>query len=159
MTGYNNEKKESTKLDGVSRRKFLKYALGGAAGAAILVVHGNAIIGGSNKESNTPDINALYGMEKTSFYERAGETFTVSKSAFDTVDLELMEVSDIIFGNIGEEGKVFSLLFKGPHSSPLEQGTYVITHKAMGSFPLFIVPVYPETHAMYYEAIFNRLEA
>jgi len=159
MAGHNSKQKETTTLANLSRRKFLKYVLGGAAGAAILAVHGNAILGGSDKESNTPNVDALYEMEKASFSGHTGEAFTVSKGAFDIVDLELTKVSDVIFNNGTRRGEVFSLLFKGPHSSPLEQGTYVIANKAMGSFPLFIVPVYPETHTMYYEAIFNRLES
>ncbi|MFC1932590.1 DUF6916 family protein [Chloroflexota bacterium] len=157
MTRYNSEQKE--RIADVSRRKFLKYAIGGVAGAAILAVHGNAILSGSNKESGTPDVNALYNMEKSSFSGHEGETFTVSKGAFDIVDLELTEVSDVIFNNGARKGEVFSLLFKGQNSYPLEQGTYVINNNSMAPFPLFIVPVYPKTHAMYYEAIFNRLEA
>jgi len=158
VADYNNEQKETTRLAGMSRRKFLKYALVGTAGTAILAVHGRTVLNGINRESTLVDANVLYKMEKASFSERLGETFKVSKGAFDTADLELTEVSDVIYHNTGGVGEVFSLLFKGPHSSPLEQGTYILDNKSMGSFPLFIVPLYPDTYAMYYEAIFNRLE-
>jgi hypothetical protein len=157
MAGSDSKNNEVTTMAGLSRRRFLKYALGGAAGAAVLAVHGNAILGGS-KEPDTPDVSALNDVEKSSFSDRKGEAFTITKGAFDVVELELAEVSDVICNNIGERDKVFSLLFKGPHSSPLEQGTYVMTNKAMGSFPLFIVPVCPGKHSMYYEAIFNRFQ-
>jgi hypothetical protein len=50
----------------------------------------------------------------------------------------------------------FALLFRGPSGHRLEQGTYKLTHEALGAFDLFIVPVGKATDAQHYEAIFNR---
>ena len=50
-------------------------------------------------------------------------------------------------------------LVASPRSFPLEQGTYMVENKSTGSFPLFIVPVYPRGNGMCYEAVFNRLES
>ncbi|MFC2015156.1 DUF6916 family protein [Chloroflexota bacterium] len=157
MDGYNSEKNEANKLDGVSRRKFLTYALGGATGAAALALHGNTIL--TKITGDTTPMDRLKQMDKKSFVERLGDTFEISKGALDTVSLQLTEIKDLAFYNAGRAGEVFSLLFKGPHTYPLEQGTYVVENKAVGSFQLFLVPTYPEINNMYYEAIFNRLEA
>ena len=157
MTESSDEKTMATASSGVSRRKFLKYAIGGAAGAAVLSLHGHTVL--TNIIGDTTPMDRLRQMEKQSFVERLGDTFEISKGAFDTVSLQLAEVEDVVFDNAGRAGEVFSLLFKGPHSSSLEQGTYMVENKAAGSFPLFLVPMYSETSSMYYEAIFNRLEA
>jgi hypothetical protein len=118
------------------------------------VFHGEDFLTG-----DTTPIDRLRQMEKKSFVECLSDTFEFSKGAFDTVKLQLTEVQDVVFDNPGRAGEVFSLLFKGPRSSPLDQGTYMVKNKATGSFPLFLVPIYSEASNMHYEAIFNRLEA
>ena len=157
MTDSSNEKTAANGSTGVSRRRFLKYAIGGAAGTAVLALHGNAVF--TNITGDTTPMDRLKQMEKKSFVERLGDTFEISKGALDTVSLQLAEVKDVVFNNAGRAGEVFSLLFKGSHSSPLEQGTYMVENKAAGSFPLFLVPMYSESNSMYYEAVINRLEA
>ena len=54
----------------------------------------------------------------------------------------------------------FSLLFHGPATPFLPQGTYPLRHDAIGDFPLFLVPLGPvptgpEKGLMRYEAIFT----
>jgi hypothetical protein len=54
----------------------------------------------------------------------------------------------------------FSLLFHGPATPFLPQGTYPLRHDAIGDFPLFIVPLGPvptgpEKGLMRYQAIFT----
>ena len=141
----------------VSRRRFLKYAIGGAAGAAVMALHGHTFITGIN--SNTTLVDSLEQMGKEFFTKHLGDTFIINKSAFETVSLQLDEAKDIVFDNAGRIGLAFSLLFKGPDSIPLEQDTYIVTNEVIGSFPLFLVPVYSETQSLYYEAVFNRLES
>jgi hypothetical protein len=51
--------------------------------------------------------------------------------------------------------KGFSLLFRGPADEPLPQSTYPLAHPAIGSVPIFIVPVGSDAQGMQYEAIFN----
>jgi hypothetical protein len=157
MTEFGDENTMAAKRTGVSRRTFLKYAIGGAAGAAVLGFHGHTVI--TNLVGGDTPIDRLEQMDKNSFVERLGEIFTVSEDVFDTtVSLRLVEVKDVIFDNPGMVGEVFSLLFEGPYTSPLEQGTYMVHNKTAMSFPLFLVPMYSDTSSMYYEAIFNRLE-
>ena len=49
----------------------------------------------------------------------------------------------------------FSLIFRGAAQSLLSQGTYPVAHAAIGSLPIFLVPVGPDAQGMQYEAIFN----
>ena len=54
----------------------------------------------------------------------------------------------------------FSLLFHGPATPFLPQGTYPLRHDVLGDFPLFLVPLGPvptgpDKGLMRYEAIFT----
>ena len=139
---------------GMLRREFLKYAAGGIAGATILALH---FRGSLPEIGRTTPIEVLSQLEKPSFIKHLNEIFYFSRNAFDVIELELIEVSDVKYNSHAVTGGSFSLLFKGPTSSPLEQGTYMVENKSTGLFPLFIVPVYPLGNGLYYEAIFNRL--
>lgn len=50
----------------------------------------------------------------------------------------------------------FSMLFEGPGSSPLLQGSFPFSHAALGSFDLFVVPVGEQAGLRTYEAIVYR---
>ena len=50
------------------------------------------------------------------------------------------------------------MVFRGPHDLPLKQDTYMVEHKAIGAYPLLIVPVYYDGDGLHYEAVFNRLQ-
>jgi len=52
----------------------------------------------------------------------------------------------------------FSVVFRGARDRPLHQATYSVDHTSLGTFPLFVVPIYPDADALNYEAIFNRME-
>jgi hypothetical protein len=51
----------------------------------------------------------------------------------------------------------FNLVFHGPESSFLSQGSYEFEQSQIGAFELFIVPIGRVAGAIQYEAIFNRL--
>ena len=140
----------------ITRRKFVKYALGSAVLGTLLAVYHNPIINFFIKERDP--MVTLQALSKESFVNQIGETFEIAMDSFDYVSLQLVEVTDIIFDNPGMSGEVFSLLFSGDSSSPLEQDMYIVNNQLTGSFPLFIVPVYSEKTTKSYEAIFNRLE-
>jgi hypothetical protein len=136
MNTKNMSRQEITnESTGISRRNFVKYALGTAALGIILSAYQRSILGFLSKELSP--MATLKGLEKESFST---------------------EVSDIPHKNVGMDGEVFSLLFRSSDSSTLEQDTYTLENRATGSFPLFIVPLYSEGRGRYYEAIFNRLQ-
>ena len=51
----------------------------------------------------------------------------------------------------------FSLVFRGPRDTLLQQGIYQVQHNQLGALELFLVPVGQDHEGLYYEAVFNRL--
>jgi len=82
-------------------------------------------------------------------------------AASEPVQIELVQVTP--GGAVTKAGaqvqqfESFSLLFHGPQSQPLPQGTHSFEHPQLGTFELFIVPVAAESGRLHYQAVFNRL--
>jgi hypothetical protein len=88
------------------------------------------------------------------FARTLGQRFTVSPGPGTTVDLELTGLAgDPPTGAAGS----YSVLFDGPASATLPQGTYEFTHPEEDAFPLFIVPIGRVGDSIRYEAVFTRL--
>jgi hypothetical protein len=52
--------------------------------------------------------------------------------------------------------EAFSIVFRGPLAPELVQNMYTLDHETIGSLAgLFLVPVYRDAEAMYYQAVFN----
>jgi len=74
----------------------------------------------------------------------------------DAVELELTVVKGYSARPGDQEGlERFSIFFTGPSKPVLPQRTYSLSHEAMGTFDLFIVPVKPDSEGARYEAVFN----
>jgi hypothetical protein len=73
----------------------------------------------------------------------------------EVVELELAAVKDQSNAQVEQ----FSLIFKGPASLWLPQGTYTLLHPAMERMALFLVPLGARGGRMTYEAVFARLIA
>lgn len=71
------------------------------------------------------------------------------------LELEMAEVTDRSNAQIEQ----FSVVFTGPASPWLQQGTYSLLHGEMGELGLFLVPLGPRDERMFYEAVFSRLIA
>jgi hypothetical protein len=69
------------------------------------------------------------------------------------LELEMAEVTDRSNAQVEQ----FSVLFTGPLSPWLQQGTYTLLHPGMGEVTLFLVPLGPKDGRMVYEAVFSRL--
>ena len=83
-----------------------------------------------------------------------GEAFAACTEAGLRADLTLESVQ--AFETPATEG--FSLLFTGPRSVLLPQGSHTLEHPALGRLELFLVPVMdPRAEVYTYEAIFNHL--
>jgi hypothetical protein len=87
--------------------------------------------------------------------------FQVGSTLSRAVDVALVEVSPTRRFGSGAPGAApafesFSLLFEGPVSTPLTQGTYSFAHPQMGHFDLFIVPIGRKEQLIQYQAVFNR---
>ena len=88
--------------------------------------------------------------------------FRILQSSTPLVHVELVEVAE----KGASQGpqpwapplqERFSLVFRGPRGTPLQQGTYQLQHTQLGTFDLFLVPVGRDHDGVYYEAVFNRL--
>ncbi len=69
------------------------------------------------------------------------------------LELELVEVTD----NSNPQIEQFSVLFAGPLSPCLQQGTYTLLHPDRDAITLFLVPLGPRDGHSIYEAAFSRL--
>lgn len=83
-----------------------------------------------------------------------GSSFEVECPSGDRVAVELVDAT-----SLPGRGECFSLLFHGPADAPLDQRTYRVEHRALGNFPLFLVPLGPGVDGAHqFEAVVNRLE-
>lgn len=74
-------------------------------------------------------------------------------AAADSVELELVEVQE----HPGSPKlECYSLLFHGPNSLRLPQGTHRLQHAALGELELFLTPVAGDQSGFTYESVFNR---
>ena len=84
-----------------------------------------------------------------------GSVFEVHRPDGGSVSVELVDATEL-----PGRGECFSLIFRGPASAPLDQRTYRVEHRALGDFPLFLVPLGPcDEGGQELEAVVNRLEA
>lgn len=82
-------------------------------------------------------------------------TFTLHL-ADGEVPLRLTEVRGLSEPNLGTGRRAaFSLLFSGPPNVPLPQQIYTLTHPAMGTLEIFLVPIAADAAQRRYEAVFN----
>ena len=72
----------------------------------------------------------------------------------------LMEVDDVPSAHytdaVGDQSS-FVVLFQGPISPELSQGTYQVESRTLGTFPLFLVPEWTYPSVRTYAATFNRV--
>jgi hypothetical protein len=91
------------------------------------------------------------------FAPHVGSAFEVDAGPLGVVTLELANVTSLPGGPSPGGREPFSLLFRGPVAPALGQGLYPMTHGALGSLTIFIVPVGPgpDGKGPRYEAVFN----
>jgi len=93
------------------------------------------------------------------FAGRVGETFDLTADGAAVHPVELVEAAESTeIGGQGPDGQTrnqFSLVFRGPASPLLPQGTYVLTHAELGELALFLVPIGAEPEGVRYEAAFG----
>lgn len=91
------------------------------------------------------------------FAGRVGEPFAVSFGSRELA-LELVQAAEGREpggrGPDGQERQQFSLVFRGPATPVMPQGTYPLVHKALGDLELFLVPIGLDAEGMRYEAAF-----
>jgi hypothetical protein len=81
-----------------------------------------------------------------------GDTVTVEADGIE-IEATLLEIKT--GGSALREGGGFALLFQGPVKPSLPQATYQVTHAAIGTQHLFLVPVAKTKEGYQYEAVFT----
>ena len=140
-----------------SRRTFLRTGLLAALCAAVPLKH---VLGQSFKERDgnpgeTPvtQTDPLGNYSKAAFTSYLNSIFQLQTS-FGIVAATLTKIDDM---PAPKGGECFTLLFRGG-SRALRQDTYMITHPALGTFALLLVPAGTDANgAQGYLATLNRL--
>jgi hypothetical protein len=91
---------------------------------------------------------------RTKFAEQLNTTFRTQLADAKVVELELAEVVE---GQTTPRQDYFSIIFRGPQDTYLQQSIYRLEHDEMGMLELFLVPVGRDEKGFQYEAIFNRM--
>jgi hypothetical protein len=99
----------------------------------------------------------------STFSTHLNTEFSIVQAAMPLVHVELLEVAEKGSSHGPQPWATplqerFSLVFRGPRGTPLQQGTYQLEHTQLGTFDLFLVPVARDHDGVYYEAVFNRLQ-
>jgi hypothetical protein len=73
------------------------------------------------------------------------------------LELRIVEVAKVMESEAARlKRHPFSVFLLGPHSYPLSQGSFPMTHETLGEpFYLFVVPVEKHENGMIYEAVFT----
>ena len=89
------------------------------------------------------------------FAGRVRERFRLDLDPDGTVDLELVEVTQLGPAADSSTRAPFSLVFLGPTEPLLPQRIYPFEHGELGAFELFLVPIGLDTQGARYEAVFT----
>lgn len=83
-------------------------------------------------------------------------TFGLEITGEPRIELVLISATRIpIAGRpMSDDGRPFSLLFRGPVGRPLDQGTHELDHPETGPLGIFLVPMQPDSEGPIYEAVF-----
>ena len=87
------------------------------------------------------------------FQDAVDSGFRVTLAEGVWADLTLVEVDT---SDVRPGWESFSLLFDGPSPPVFWDGTFLVEHAELGSFPLFLVAVHTDAAGQQYEAVFNR---
>ena len=154
---------------GTSRRSFLITGTVAAASSALFARFGKL----RSARAQTPEVEFRPGSDPLSFYRMAaftpyiGTTFSILFGEI-TLGLQLVRVTNLrrvtfspdedhYSGWVDTRGECFSLSFCNSDQASLPQETYTMTHDALGTFDLFIVPMGSQANGdTNYEAIINH---
>lgn len=136
-----------------SRREFLKRGSWMALMAGVPLGLSQNVLG-----LGAAPGSAAAGLNKAAFESQLHTKFLINQEAAK-VPVTLVDVANLASGKANKTSKeAFSLLFRGPKDTTLQQDTYLIEHEKLGTFSFLIVPVGTKNmRAAHYEAIINRV--
>ena len=92
--------------------------------------------------------------DRDSFASVIGSSFALTSGDGKTVDLELIEVTELKQRPSQES---FAAVFLLPEAYCAEQGLYTVLHETLGELELFLVPIGLDGQRLKLEAVFNFL--
>ena len=92
--------------------------------------------------------------DRDSFASVIGSSFKLASGDGTTVDLELIEVTELKQRPSQES---FAAVFLLPEPYRAEQGLYTLVHETLGELELFLVPIGLDGQRLKLEAVFNFL--
>ncbi|HZN15160.1 MAG TPA: hypothetical protein VFB78_12880 [Acidimicrobiales bacterium] len=88
------------------------------------------------------------------FRPRVGDTYRLVPAVGDAVEAVLVSVEER--GEAPPDHRApFTLDFRAPATTTLEQGTYQVEHPDAGTLELFLVPIGPDAEGTLYQAVFG----
>lgn len=96
----------------------------------------------------------LEQLHRESFADCLHQSFRVVHGGAEVLDLRLTQVHEYLKSARQES---FSIVFHGPASPFVPQGTYHLQNEKLGGLDLFLVPIGRDGNGFQYEAVFNRL--
>jgi hypothetical protein len=100
-------------------------------------------------------IEAPVELDYEGFASLLRERFAMSVGPEDSVEVDLIEVNR---GPQVPGTESFSLIFRAPQGTPVEQRIYELDHPAAGRLAIFLVPIGRQPEGLLLEASFNRLK-
>lgn len=93
--------------------------------------------------------------------QNMGTKFSFSQRGSNLADMTLWAVTDenppFVPSKPTSTRECFSLVFNGPPTPNLGQGTFAVEHPKLGNFSLFVVPGISSGYYRHYEALINRV--
>ena len=140
-----------------SRRRAIK--LGICVAASLSTIEGLCEHVVHAAEETPPFLDDGGWLRRDLFEGCRGQWMIVRRSP-RSIALQLMSVDNVptsrLIGAVGDENR-FIVLFRGPRSPKLAQGTYRVESSTLGTFSLFLVPERTYASGTAYTATFNRL--
>lgn len=142
----------------MDRRQFIKVGI--AAGAGVLAVTALPVaINGIMDRA--PRFTPAADLDHAQLSTLAGDTVRVGNPTGPPSALVVQHVTPTA-PYASTDGRLigdsFSIVFAGPPGEPLDQATYELNHRSLGTFPVFLSPVdLADGVNQRYEAVFNRL--
>jgi len=163
-----------------SRRYFLRLSAQAGLSASVLCTLSSLVAAQDRARPRQPSRgyfalplevadDPLMKLTRSSFAKYNGDFFETIQDSGEKLLINLLRIEDLpkqreletqgrLIGKKLEQlrEESFSLIFRGPLEIPLRQRIHRLTHPALGSLELFMVPVGQDEGSRYYEVLFNR---
>jgi uncharacterized protein DUF6916 len=93
-------------------------------------------------------------LSRSAFAPHVGSAFFIERPRGARERVELAEIEDL--HGARDSDLAFSLIFRGRRPGAISQGTFPISHRALGTLHLFLVPINTSNAGQDYQVIVDR---